>query len=107
MKSSVFKLAHSIKAQFSSWSEALVEAWKQIKELASKAKTLRTRLSKHIVHFTFIKKNGEVREAFGYNKIAPASKGTSRKSPWYIVKFFCTDKNAWRSCDVRTIQEIY
>ena len=104
MKSSVFTLAHKIKATFSTWSEALVSAWKTIKAQFAAAKSLKSSLAKGTVQFTFIKKNGELREAIGTTKLStPYTKTSSRKSPWYIVKFFDTVKNGWRSCDVRTL----
>ena len=107
MKSSVFFLAHKIKSNFSSWSEALKAAWKRIKDQFQTAKELKQALSCKTVHFTFIKKNGELREAFGTTDIEFESKGSSRKSPWYLVKFFDTVKNGWRSCDIRTLQNIF
>jgi hypothetical protein len=108
MKSSVFTLAHKIKAQFTTWSEALKAAWKQIKDKFNTAKELKSMLASKTVHFEFIKKNGEVREAFGTTNIKYQRKSSSsRKAPWYLVKFFDTVKKGWRSCDIRTLQIIY
>ena len=94
MNSKVLKFAHKIKAQFSSWSEALKFAWAKIK--------FQIKLAASTVSFSFIKKNGEVRPANGTLNIQYQSK-SSKPSVWYIVKYFDTDKNGWRCFDFRNL----
>ena len=89
-------LAHKIKSNFSTWSQALVCAWAKIK--------LQSKLRKGTASFSFIKKNGEVREALGTLLFdTPYVSTSTRVSPWHIVKFFDTVKNAWRSMDIRKL----
>ena len=89
-------LAHKIKSNFSTWSQALVCAWAKIK--------LQSKLRKGTASFSFTKKNGEVREALGTLLFdTPYVSTSTRVSPWHIVKFFDTVKNAWRSMDIRTL----
>lgn len=96
MNSKALKLAHKIKSNFSTWSQALVCAWAKIK--------LQSKLKAGVASFSFIKKNGEVRQALGTLLFDTPYISTSTKvSPWHIVKFFDTVKNAWRSMDIRTL----
>jgi hypothetical protein len=91
MKSSVFFLAHKIKAQFSTWSEALKAAWSKIKNFILAKKGLQAKLRAGKVSFSFIKKNGELRNAIGTLQTDYKSKSSSKKSPWYVVKFIDTE----------------
>ena len=91
-------LAHQIKSNFSTWSEALKTAWNTIK--------LKSQLRKGIAHFFFTKSNGEVREMFGTLKFdTPYISTSKREKPWYQISFVDTminpTKNNWRSCDIR------
>jgi hypothetical protein len=98
MNSKALKLAHAIKTNFSSWSEALKFAWKKVK--------VKKALRSLTVKFSFLKKNGEVREATGTTKGEYSFKGTSKPSPFHIVKYFDLDKNAWRCFDLRRLISI-
>lgn len=102
MKSKVFKLAHKIKANFSSWSEALRFAWNKIK--------LQFKMNNSICFFEFKKKStGEQRTVLGTlnnDYIDYEYKGGSW-SKWYILRFYDTVKQDWRSLDVRTLTKIY
>jgi len=100
MNKLALKLAHKIRKEFNTWSEALKMAWAKIK--------LQFKLRNGIAHFLFTKKNGEIREAFG--TLQTNYKSTSSKvSPWYIVKFIDTKIESsynWRSLDIRTLIKI-
>ena len=109
MKSSVFKLAHSLKSTFSTWSLALTFAWSQIKSCIKAKKVLQAKLRAGKVSFSFIKKTGELRNAIGTLQTDYKSKSSSKVSPWYIVKFIDTEivgGYSWRSLDIRTLQKI-
>ena len=54
VRSQVFSVAHSIKSNFNSFSEALKASWRIIKMNCNWS-----------VEFTFLKKNGELRRAIG------------------------------------------
>lgn len=71
MKSQLFKIAHAIKAQFNSWSEALRHAWKVIK--------LKIQLKSGEVKFKFKKVDGSIREALGTLNIT-IEKGENNRS---------------------------
>lgn len=93
-------LAHKVKHNFNTFSEALIFAWAKYK--------LQTRLIAGEVHFDFTKKStGEVREAYGTLKFDIPYVPTNNKSSWSIQKFFDIDKQAWRCLDIRTLIKIY
>lgn len=93
-------LAHKVKHNFDTFSEALIFAWAKYK--------LQTRLIAGEVHFDFTKKStGEVREAYGTLKFDIPYVPTNNKSSWSIQKFFDIDKQAWRCLDIRTLIKIY
>jgi len=71
MKSQLFKIAHAIKAQFNSWSEALRHAWKVIK--------LKAKMKIGEVKFKFRKVDGSIREALGTLNIT-IEKGENNRS---------------------------
>lgn len=102
MNKLALKLAHKIRKEFNTWSEALKMAWAKIK--------LQNKLRKGIAHFFFTKKNGETREAFGTVESYTAKKESTRKMPWYIVFFIDTkidpSKHNARSCDIRRLLKI-
>lgn len=98
-KSKIFKLAHSVRAEFRTFSDALSFAWTKYK--------LQTRLTSGQVYFNFTKKStGEVREAHGTLDFQIPYIPSS-KTIWYIQKFFDIDKQAWRCLDVRTLIKMY
>ncbi len=71
-KSQLFKLAHSIKSQFESFSQALKQAWVVLK--------LRARMAKRYVSFKYRKVDGSIREAVGTLNFSYESKG-GKSSP--------------------------
>lgn len=99
MKSKVFKLAHKVKANFSSFSEALIFAWAKVK--------LTTKLRQGICSFQFKKKTtGTLRDCLGTlsdSEINYTPKGGKSCSKWNILKFWDTEKDAWRMLDVRSV----
>ena len=92
-------LAHKVKHNFDTFSEALIFAWAKYK--------LQTRLIAGDVAFNFIKKStGEIREANGTLKFDMPYIPTNNKTSWSIQKFFDIDKQAWRCLDIRTLNKI-
>lgn len=71
-KSQLFKLAHSIKEQFESFSQALKQAWKIVK--------LRIKMTTSYVSFKYRKVDGSIREAVGTLNFTYESKG-GKSSP--------------------------
>ena len=51
-----------------------------------------------VCHFIYVKKNGELREAFGTlaANIVPQTNGTERKANDTVQTYFDTEKQAWR-----------
>jgi len=91
MKSTLFHIAHSIKANYPTFAEALKMAWKTIK--------LRMQMKRGVVHFAFTKVDGTIRKAIGTLNDVPASTGT--KAPNYSVfVFWDVEKCAYRSARV-------
>ena len=87
-KSNIFRLAWQFARQTGeSFSICLKKAWANEK--------LKARMRKEIVHFYFIKVNGEKREAFGtLQSEYPYSDG-KKKNPT-IQSYFDTEKQDWR-----------
>lgn len=101
MHSKVFKLAHEIRNEFATWSEALKLAWAKVK--------LQQALASGECKFTFKKKDGSLRPATGtldQSKFNYEYKGISQSTKWYIQKYFDLDKQAFRSCDVRRLVKV-
>lgn len=73
--------------------------------------TLKTKLANGIAHFTFIKKNGELREAWGTTQrnIANAKtngRGESREL-YKTTAFFDVEKGEWRSFRWETLVQVF
>lgn len=85
MKSLLFKIAHTVKSKFNSFSEALKYAWKVIK--------LRMKMKKGIVSFRFKKVDGSIREAVG---TLPATPQGSGKPNLKVFTYFDVEKNDYR-----------
>lgn len=83
MKSKVFKIAHQIKENFTTWSDALKAAWKIAKLFLG-----------FPVRLTFVKSTGEVREA---NAIAMTTISTLEKGYFKFVEEI-QGGTQWRSC---------
>ncbi len=110
MKSKVFKIAHKVKAEFSTWSEALKFAWVKVK-LQRSLKELPVNIEEQEggLFFMFKKKStGENRLAQGTLNLDKEFKPSlAKKINYFNQKFFDVKKRAWRSLDVRTLIKIY
>ena len=96
MKSRLFKIAHSIKNQFATFSEALIHAWKVIRlqfKLCTNA----------LVNFTYRKIDGSIREAVGTLESVPAPKGGFRKTNHAVLNYFDLQQNDWRCARIENI----
>lgn len=94
MKTLLFKIAHSIKGQFASFSEALKQAWKVIK--------LRMKLSRGNASFKFVKVDGTIREAVGTLNIQYEAKGTKEKN-YSLFNYYDVISEGWRSFKVANL----
>ena len=73
-------LAHKVKHNFNTFSEALIFAWAKYK--------LQTKLHAGVVSFDFRKKStGEIRRAKGTLNFDIPNATTKKECPWYIQKF--------------------
>lgn len=72
---------------------------------------LKEKLRNGVAHFIFIKKNGEVREAFGTTNAAVAAKYTNGKgiSREYFktTAFFDIEKGEWRSFRWESLVKVF
>ncbi len=71
---------------------------------------LKTKLANGIAHFAFLKKNGEVREAWGTTKKELASakvngRGESREN-YCTTAYFDIEKGSWRSFRWETLVQV-
>ena len=72
---------------------------------------LKTKLANGIAHFIFVKKNGELREAWGttMSNIAKAKtngRGESREN-YHTTAFFCIESGEWRSFRWETLVQVF
>ncbi len=93
MQKLVFTFAHQIKANFSTFGEALQYAWKVIR--------LRFDMQSKAVAFSFKKKNGTTRKAIGTlnMELIPTAKQPNNgiSKPSTVVTYFDLEKMDWRS----------
>lgn len=89
MKSKLFKIAHSIKANYATFAEALKQAWRIIK--------LSVRMKLGEVSFTFKKIDGSLRKAVGTLKDTPAITGNGKPKNFGVMTYFDVEANGWRS----------
>lgn len=72
---------------------------------------LKGKLRNGVAHFVFIKKNGEVREAFGTTNSAVAAKHTNgngcSREFFKTTAFFDIEKGEWRSFRWESIVKVY
>ena len=73
--------------------------------------SLKEKLRNGVAHFIFVKKNGEVREAFGTTNAAVAAKytngnGISREF-YKTTAYFDIEKGAWRSFRSESIVNVF
>lgn len=72
---------------------------------------LKTKLANGVAHFVFMKKNGEIREAWGTTKKELASaktngRGESREL-YNTTAYFDVEKGAWRSFRWETLVQVF
>lgn len=97
LKSRLMSIAHAVKSQFASFSEALKHAWRVIRMYkAMKSKD---------VSFSFKKVDGSLRLANGTLRAdaLPESKGSDRPTNFGLFVYFDLDANAWRSAKVENL----
>lgn len=72
---------------------------------------LKEKLRNGVAHFIFIKKNGEVREAFGTTNAAVAAKYTNgngiSREYFKTTAFFDIEKGEWRSFRWESIVKVF
>lgn len=71
--------------------------------------SLETLLTNGVAKFSFVKKNGEIREAVGTKKFIPedhAPKGTGTESPG-VITYFDLEKNSWRALRQGSVTSVY
>ena len=78
---------------------------------AMKIETLKEKLRNGVAHFVFVKKNGEVREAFGTTNAAVAAKyingnGISREY-FKTTAYFDIERGEWRSFRWESIVKVF
>lgn len=96
----VMRLAHAIRKECPAmgWGQCQAQAWKAAK--------LKAALRGGVVRFAYVKQNGEARHAEGTlcpNLIAYQIKGTGKPSPLTVVRYFDTEKQAFRSFRAATV----
>ena len=73
--------------------------------------TLKEKLRNGVAHFIFIKKNGEVREAFGTTNAAVAAKYTNgngiSREYFKTTAYFDIEKGQWRSFRWESIVKVF
>lgn len=73
--------------------------------------SLKEKLRNGVAHFVFIKKNGEVREAFGTTNAAVAAKYTNgngiSREYFKTTAFFDIEKGEWRSFRWESIVKVF
>ena len=73
--------------------------------------TLKEKLRNGVAHFIFIKKNGEVREAFGTTNAAVAAKYTNgngiSREYFKTTAYFDIEKGEWRSFRWESIVKVF
>jgi hypothetical protein len=72
---------------------------------------LKDKLNKGIAHFIFIKKNGEVREAWGTTSPSFVEKyinarGMSREV-YNTIAFFDIERSSWRSLRLESLEKVF
>lgn len=82
--SKALSIAHQIRNQFQTWSEAVTAAWKIAKLFLGRS-----------VNLTFAKSTGEVREA---KAVAVGGLNTLSKGFFRFVEMLADGTTQWRSC---------
>ena len=72
---------------------------------------LKEKLRNGVAHFIFVKKNGEIREAFGTTNVAVAAKYTNgngiSREHFKTTAYFDIEKGAWRSFRWESIVKVF
>lgn len=88
------------------WKECMKSAW-----AAAKALLLKAELAVKTVKFTFLKKDGSVRLAYGTTMSEVVSAypfaGKETKSEAKLIRFLDTEINEWRCCSIDSILKIF
>ena len=73
--------------------------------------TLKEKLRNGVAHFIFVKKNGEIREAFGTTNAAVATKYTNgngiSREYFKTTAYFDIEKGEWRSFRWESIVKVF
>ena len=73
--------------------------------------TLKEKLRNGVAHFVFVKKNGEVREAFGTTNAAVAAKYTNgngiSREYFKTTAYFDIERGEWRSFRWESIVKVF
>lgn len=89
-RSKVLSLAHKLKSTGLDFGMAQKKAWKVIR--------LKESMAKEVVQFTFIKKDGTIRNATGTtsNEFFTYQKKTNKITPSHLVTYFDIEKQSFR-----------
>jgi hypothetical protein len=96
MKRRLFNIAWATVAQFDSFADALVHAWKVIKLQAALCLNA-------LVNFKYKKVDGSIREAVGTLDNVPMPKGGFRKPNHKVLTYFDLQQQDWRCAKVENI----
>lgn len=94
MKRRLFNIAWTVRKSFTTFSEALVYAWKVIK--------LQIALCLGVVTFQYKKIDGSIRTAVGTRDNVPAIKGTGKPNHT-VLTYFDVEVAGWRSCQLQSL----
>lgn len=96
-KSLVFQIAHFIKGQFSSFSEALKHAWKVVK--------LKYRMLNGVVEFSFKKVDGSIRNATGtlQKEFVNYEVKGGHKSNFGVMAYFDIEQGGFRCFKIENL----
>ena len=90
MRSQVMTLAHALKKQGLSFSEAIKRAWKVVR--------IKLAMLTQAVEFAYLKEDGTIRQATGYFGAAPATTNAETKpATGLAIRYYDTTCNGWRS----------
>jgi len=96
MKSLVFKTAHQLRDQFTSWSKCLAYAWQLVK--------LKYRLLSGVAEFSFYKVDGSIRKAKGTLKSNYFNYEPKGQKPNHSTfTYFDLEKNSFRCFKIENL----
>jgi hypothetical protein len=94
-RSRLFRIAHAIKSQFTTFAKALAHAWRVIK--------LQARMLVGDVAFQYRKVDGSIREAVGTLDFTYEAKGTGKAAPSDSIIYFDRGANGIRSFKISNL----